>query len=150
MPSSVRMILFCAWVVLTSVRYREILRRATIPRYQSSVFGIWIRYLDAFYLVISHGMGYDITIYRDVYHAAPDHPETTGKQTRNLVAVYCLFWLSVCTLFLPCLSSVSPFFVILLIRGTHHRTDRTTSKQKQQHCPLRARPTPWAHACSFL
>ena len=79
-------------VVLTSVRYREIFRRYTmISRYQSSQFGTWIRHLDILYLVISHDMGYDITIDRDIScDITRDHPNTTGKQTRNLVAVYCL------------------------------------------------------------
>ena len=60
-------------------------------------------------LVVSHDTGYDITIYRDVScDITPDHPQTTGKQTRKLVAVYSLFWLSVFALVLDSLSSVPP------------------------------------------
>ena len=84
-----------------------------------------------------------------MYHAmiTPDHPQTTSKQTRNLVAVYCWFWLSVFALFLVYLPSVPPVFVVLLlfISGTNHRIDRT-----QQRCRLRARPAPRAHVYSFL
>ena len=54
---------FPAWVVLASVRYREIFRRDTIARYQSSKFRLWMRYVDISYLVISHGMGY---LYHDI------------------------------------------------------------------------------------
>ena len=37
-------------------------------------------------------MGYDITIHRDIScDITRDHSEETGNQTRNLVAVYCLF-----------------------------------------------------------
>ena len=71
--------------------YREITRHGTISRHQSSKFGIWIRHLDISYLVISHDMGYDITIYRDVLcDITPDHPETTGNHTRNLGLLFVL------------------------------------------------------------
>ena len=62
-------------------------------------------------LVISHAMGSDVMVYRDIScHITPDHPETTGKQT-NLAAVYysCLFWFSFFAFFLACLSAVPPF-----------------------------------------
>ena len=93
-------------VVPTSVRYQEIFRRDTISPYQSSKFGIWIRHtLDISYLVISHDMGYDISIYRDIQcDVTADHPETKAN-----VAVYCFFWLFVSALFLACLSSVPLF-----------------------------------------
>ena len=99
---------------------------------------IWIQYLDISYFAISHDMGYDITMYHDIsFYITPDYPETTGKQIRNLVAVSSLFWLSVSALFLVCLSFVLPFFVVLLlsISGTHHRTDRTTSKKNSNLVP---------------
>ena len=104
------MIPFPAWVALTSVRYRETHRRDTISWYQCSRFGIWIRYLDISYLKISHDMGYNITIYRDIpCDITPDRPETTGKQTRNFVAVYCLFSISVSAPWLACRLSVPRF-----------------------------------------
>ena len=84
------------------VRYRGIVRRDTISRYQSQRFGTWIQYLDISYLVILHDMAYDITIYRDIScDITPDHLETSGKynstKTHHLFAVYsCFFWLCLC------------------------------------------------------
>ena len=93
-----------------------------------------------------------IAIYLAISHT-PNHLETPGTnpnstKTHHLVAVYsCFFRLCLG----PHLGCVRPaFFVVLLlsISWTHHRTDRITSKQ--QPCPLRTRPAPWAHAWLFL
>ena len=43
-------------------------------------FGMWIRYLDISYLVISHDMGYYITIYHDILcDITPSRLETPDK-----------------------------------------------------------------------
>ena len=78
----------------------------------------------------------------------PDNLETPGKYKFNEnppPRCGLLF-------FLLCLPSswlvfrLAFFFVLLLsISWTHHRTDRTTSKQ--QPCPLRPWPAPWARVC---
>ena len=66
------------------VRFRAIFRRDTISRYQSRNFGMWIQYVDISYIVISHDVGYDITIYRDIScEIKPDHLETLGKHKLN-------------------------------------------------------------------
>ena len=128
------------------VRYREIFRRDTISRYQSQTFGIWIQYLDISYLVISNDMGYDITIYRYIScDVTPDHLETPGKYKFNEnppPRSGLLLFFSASSLPLSWLVLRLAFFVVLLlpVSWTHHRTDRTTSKQ--QPCPLRTPPAP--------
>ena len=117
-----------------SVRYREILRRDTISRYQLSKFGIWKLYrvyrISWYRMILD--TWYNITTSCDI---TPDHPETTGNRTRNLAAVFCFFWPSVFALFLACLSSVPPFlpsfFCCPSAGQIIDRTDRTTSKPKQ-------------------
>ena len=55
-----------------------------MSRYQSQKFGIGIQYLDISYHVISHGLGYDITIYRDMScDITLNHLETPGKYKFN-------------------------------------------------------------------
>ena len=100
--------------------------------------------------MISHDIGHDITIYRDIScDITPDHAKTPGKltsrKTYHLVAAYVLRWLLVSALFLPCLPP--GLFVVLLLplRWTHHRTDRTTSKHHP--CPLTTRPATCVHGC---
>ena len=141
----------------SGVRHREIFRRDTISRYQSSKFGIWIRYLDVSYHVISLDTGYDITIYRDIScDIWPDHPETPDKHNfnENPPPRCGLLWLirsNICScffvsaLFTACLPSglFRCPYVAMSISWTHHRTDRTTSKQ--QPCPIRTRPAPRSH-----
>ena len=87
------------------VRYREIFRGDMISRNQSQKsekFGMWIQYLDRSYLVISHDMGYDITIYRDISCGiTPNHRQTTWAERCHLFGVYRLFWLFVSALFFP-------------------------------------------------
>ena len=107
--------------------------------------------LDISYLVISHDMGYDITIYRDKScDITQDHLETPGKYKFNEnPPPRCGLLLFFSALSLPSSWRVLrlAFFVVLLlsISCTHHRTDRTTGKQ--QPCPLGTRPAPWAHVC---
>ena len=67
------------------VRYREIVRRDTISRYQSRQIGIWIRYLDISYLVISHDMGYDVTniaIYHAISHRITSKHQANTNSTK--------------------------------------------------------------------
>ena len=95
-------------------------------------------------------MGYDITIYRDIScDITPDHLDTPGKYKFNENPP-----LRCSTLFFFGFSLPSSwlvlgleFFVVfqLSISWTHHGTDRTTSKQ--QRCPPKTRPAPWAHVC---
>ena len=123
MPSSVRMILSLAGVVLTSVRYREIFRRNTISRYQSSKFGIY-GYDILIYRILLYHMIWDmISRYIAIYHAV-SHRITPKQQARNsqprcgllFVLVLCICPLLGFSFFRPAIS------------GTHHRTDRTISK----------------------
>ena len=129
-----------------SVRYREIVRRDTISRYQSQKFGIWIQYLDISNLVISHGMGCDITIYRDMScDVTPDHLGTPCKyKFSENPPPRCglLFFLLALSLPSSWLVLRLAFFVVLLCCALtgHIRADRTTSNQ--QPGPLRTRPAP--------
>ena len=66
------------------IRYREIFRQDAMSTYQSPWFRIWMRYLAVSWLVISHDMGYDITIYRDVScDITPDHLKSPGENNFN-------------------------------------------------------------------
>ena len=119
---------------------------------QSQKIGIWIQYLDISYLVITHDMGYDITIYRDISgDITPDHLETPGtyKFYEN-PPPRCGLLLCCSALSLPSSWLVLrlAFFVdrLLSIGWTHHRTDRTS---KQQPCPLRTPPVSRARAVCF-
>ena len=132
-------------------RYREISRRDdistsvpkirdmdTISRYIVSCditwYGIWY---------------HEISRYIMQYHTGSPR-NTTGKYKFNenpppRCGLLLFFRLCLCPNL--GLSSVWHFFVVFLlsIRWTHHRTDRITSKQ--QPCPLKTRPAPWAHVC---
>ena len=87
----------------------------------------------------------------------PDHPETTGEQTRNLVAAYGLFFLSVFALFLVCLSSVPSFLSYLCCPSAGHIIALTAppANKNSTPCPLRAGLTPkrmyvcfrWSYLC---
>ena len=135
------------------VRYQGIFRRDAISRCQAQYFGIRIQYLDISYLVISHDMGYDITIYRDIScDITPDHLETPGKYKFNEnPPPRCGLLLFFSALSLPSSWLVLglAFFVVFLlsISWPHHRTDHTTTKQQPR--PLKTRPTPWAHVVLF-
>ena len=98
-------------LLLNSFRHRERFRLdTTSPKeYQSPIFGIWMRYLDISYVVVSHDMGYDITIYRDIScNITPDHPKPQGENTLEPTTLFrstVCYWLLVFTLFLTCRSS---------------------------------------------
>ena len=130
-----------------SVRYREIFRPDTIYRCQSpknrdvNTISQYIEYCDiAWYGIWYH----DASRYVMRYHTGSP-PNTRQTQfNENIPPRCCLL------LFLSALSPPSSwlvlrleFFVVLLlsINWTHHRTDRT---RKQQPCPLRTHPAPWA------
>ena len=101
-----------------------------------------MRYLDVSELVVSHDMGYDVTICRDIScDITPDHPKAPSKNNFNENRPpRCGLRFALTTLPSSCLASCLAYFVVLLlpIRWTHHMTDRTTSKH--QHCLLVARP----------
>ena len=111
-----------------------------------------------------YGIWYhDISRYIMRYHT-PDHPETTGKQTRNLVEVYCLFWLSVSAIFSACISSVPPFLPSFCCPSASHITGLTarpanktvTLSPQGSACCLSACMfvflafVAWAHVCLFF
>ena len=83
---------------------------------------------------------------------APDHLETPGEYKLNQnPPPRCSLFLFFSALSLPSSSLVVrlAFLVVLLfIRWTHHRAGRTTCKH--QPCPLRNRPSPWAHVFLFV
>ena len=135
-----------------SVRYREIYRRDTISRYQSQKFGMWIQLTSRY--IVSCDIAWYGTWYPDIYRETMSHritskhqANTNSTKTHHLVAAFSFFFSA---LSLPSSSLVLrlAFLVVLLlsIRWTHHRTDRTASKQ--QRCPLRTRPAAWA--CTFV
>ena len=110
-------------------------------------FGIWIQYLDTSKYIVSC----DIAWYGIWYHAishritSQHQVNTNSTKTHHLVAVYSFF--SALSLPSSWLVLDLAFLVVFLlsISWTHHRTDRTTSKQ--QPCPFKTRPAPWAHVC---
>ena len=112
--------------------------------------GIWIQYLDISSIVISHDMGYDVTIYRDMScDITLHHLKTQGNYTFNENPTpRCGLHLSFSVLSLPSSWLVLrlAFFVTLLLSVSwiYCRTDRT---RKQQPCPLRTQPAPLEHDC---
>ena len=150
------MIRFPAWVVLTSVQYREIFRRDI---YDISISVLKIRDMDTIsrYIVRScdiawYGKPGMISRYIAIYHAI-SHRITPKQQANNpATSLRSAVYFGSVFAFLACLSSVLPFFDVLLlsISGSDHRTDRTTTKQKQQPCPLKAWPAPWARICFVI
>ena len=57
---------------------------------QSPSFGIWMPYLDVSRLVISHDMGYYITLYCDMSCGiTPDHQNSPGKNNFNENRPHC-------------------------------------------------------------
>lgn len=68
---------------------RGIFRRDATSRYQSQTFGIWTRYLDISYLVVSHDMGYHdisryITRYNTGSHRSTRNIQIQGKPTTSV------------------------------------------------------------------
>ena len=89
-----------------------------------------------------------IATYHSISHQiTPKQQRQTNPQPRCGLP----FVLSLCLCPLLGLSFFRPAFFLVILRlfisGTHHRTDHTTSKQKQQPCPIRARSAPCAHVC---
>ena len=128
-------------------------RRDTITPYQSQTFGIWIRCLDIPYIVISHDAGHDITMYRhvssDITHTGSPRNtrqiQVQRKTTTSLRFTRAFFGFASALILARLAFSV---VLLLSISWTHHRTDRTTSKQRPS--PFRTRPGPWAHVCVWF
>ena len=98
-------------------------------------------------------MGLNITIYRDIScDITPDHPETPDKHNFHKnppprCGLLCVLgFLSLPSSWL--VFRLANFVVCLLsISWTHHRTDRTTSKQPP--CPLRTRVSAFSLSACF-
>ena len=101
-------------------------------------------YLDISYLVISHDMGHDTTIHLAIRRQTGSTRNTRQLQIqRKLTAsLRCSLVFSALPLHSSWLLLRRVFAVVLLlsITWTHHRADRTTSKQQPR--PLRTRPAP--------
>ena len=131
--------------VLNSIRYRDIFRRMRYLHVSPHTSGYrcdTLMYPGLLYHMI-WDTWYNITIYRDIScditPVTPNHRarQLQRKRTTLLRPTFCFGSLSLPS---SCFVSRLAFFVVLLlpIRWTHRRTDRTTTKH--QPCPLMTRP----------